>query len=332
MEKLIFKGLDDRKELIQALQHEQTDTYRLFHGANEGLPGLTIDRYGSRILVQTFYESLSENERELLKNCLCEQLGFQPEFDFRDRSGKHSKAGNKPLQQQAADQLFSSELGVRYLVKGDQRGQDPYLFLDMRATRRHILANSRGLSVLNLFAYTCSLGLCAAVGGASEVWNIDFAQSALDVGKINLAENDIIDSAHQFIREDFFPAVRQLAGLPIKGRGRRKRFRKFTPRTFDMVLLDPPRWATSTFGAVDLVRDYQSVFKPALLVTKPGGTLICTNHVPSVSLTDWLELLQRCAKKNNIEIEIPHIITPEADFPSPDGQHPLKIAVVRRIH
>ncbi len=331
MEHLIQKAFNSRENLIKDLHHEQTNTYRLFHGANEGLPGLTIDLYGNQILIQTFYEPLSETQKGLLRRFLTERLDFIPDFHFKDRSSSRSSsciANNRIL---ASDKRhFSSELGIRYLIKATQQGQDPYLFLDMRATRRYILKNSHNLSVLNLFAYTCSLGLCAALGGASEVWNIDFAQSALDVGKINLEENQLTESAHRMIREDFFPAVRQLAGLSVKGRGRRKKHQKFALRTFDMVLLDPPRWATSSFGAVDLVRDYQSVFKPALLVTKPGGKLICTNHVPAVRLSDWLEILQRCADKNNIAIDISEIITPEKDFPSPDGQHPLKIAVIDR--
>lgn len=330
MKNLILNALEARKELLQTLHAEQTDTYRLLHGANEGFPGLTIDRYGNRILVQTFHEPLSATDQTLIKSSLSNQLDFQPEFDFRDRSpsAKTAPAKNQPPRATGEPAGFSRELGVRYLIKTNQRGQDPYLFLDMRATRRYLLDNSRGLTVLNLFAYTCSLGLCAAVGGASEVWNIDFAQSALDVGRTNLVENRISETAHQMIREDFFPSIKQLAGIPIKGRGKKKRYRKFERRQFDLVLLDPPRWATSSFGAVDLVRDYQSVFKPALQVTKPGGRLICTNHVPSVNLQDWLAIMKRCAEKAGVTMEISKIITPEADFPSPDGQHPLKIAVV----
>jgi len=328
-ESLIHKALHNRAELISALHTEETDTYRLFHGANEGFPGLTIDRYGDRILVQSFYESPSDTDRDQLQSFLNPQLDFEPTYDFRDRSVSKT-VDQQPPDKPTNSSPFSSELGVRYLTKTSYRGQDPYLFLDMRATRRYLLANSRDLSVLNLFAYTCSLGLCAAMGGAAEVWNIDFAESALEVGRTNLLENRAPEFSHQMIREDFFPAIRQLAGMQVKGRGRRKKYGKYQPRTFDLVLLDPPRWATSSFGAVDLIRDYQSVFKPALLVTKPGGRIICTNHVPSVSLDAWLEILEKCALKNSCSIDIAAVITPEEDFPSPDGKHPLKIAVIDR--
>jgi len=334
MESLIFKALDIRAELIKALLSEQTDTYRLFHGSNEGIPGLTIDRYGNRILLQTFYEPLSATDRNLLETSLAERLDFSPEFDFRNRSG--SKKDRIDISRSTGSQLpeieaYSRELGIQYLIKTNQRGLDPNLFLDTRATRRFILQNSRDLSVLNLFAYTCSLGLCAAIGGASEVWNVDFAESALNVGRTNLLKNGLPEASHRFIRADFFSAVRQLAGLPIKGKGKRRKYQRFDPRMFDLVILDPPRWATSVFGAVDLVRDYQSIFKPALLATKSGGRLICTNHVPAVNLQEWLEMLTRCAAKIGETIEIIEIIVPEKDFPSPDGKHPLKIVVVGRM-
>ncbi len=333
IESLILRALEARAGLLSQLHQEQTDTYRFFHGSNEGLPGLTIDRYGDRILVQSFYEPLSETDRNGLENVLTGVLDFIPEFDFKDRSSPRrdrSEASFIERLHPPAVPHYSRELGIQYLIKTHQRGLDPYLFLDTRATRRFILENSCQLSVLNLFAYTCSFGLCAALGGASEVWNVDFAESALNVGRGNLLKNELPDSSHRFIREDFFSTVRQLAGLPIKGKGKRKKYQKFEPRMFDLVILDPPRWATSVFGAVDLVRDYQSIFKPALLATKSGGRLICTNHVPAVKFQDWLEMMTRCATKIGETIELVETIAPEDDFPSPDGQHPLKIVVLER--
>ena len=76
---------------------------------------------------------------------------------------------------------------------------------------------------------------------------------------------------------------------------------------------------------VDVVNDYQSLFKPALLATKTNGNLLVTNNVASVSWKDWSHILQRCAHKIGRVIHLTQI-TPEADFPSPDQQWPLKMA------
>ena len=100
------------------------------------------------------------------------------------------------------------------------------------------------------------------------------------------------------ITDDVIPVMRQLAGLAMPMRGKRARpFTRRAAQQFDLVVLDPPRWAKGDYGAVDVVRDYASLFKPALLATAPGGTVLATNHVPEVAREDWLSSLERCAAK-----------------------------------
>lgn len=77
--------------------------------------------------------------------------------------------------------------------------------------------------------------------------------------------------------------------LPVKGRGaRRRNYQRFEPRQFDVIVLDPPRWAKGRFGAIDLVRDYPSLLKPALLATAPGGSLLVINNAARVDRDEWL--------------------------------------------
>ena len=77
------------------------------------------------------------------------------------------------------------------------------------------------------------------------------------------------------------------------------------------------------------MRDYQSVFKPALLATRPGGTVLAVNHVASVDVDEWTAALDRCAAKAGRPLEAIALLPPEADFPSSDGKHPLKMALCR---
>ena len=132
------------------------------------------------------------------------------------------------------------------------------------------------------------------------------------------------------MRQDVFPVIRQLAGLGVPGRrGRRAAHQKLQPRTFDLTVLDPPRWSTGKFGTVDTVNDYPSLFKPALLATKQGGALLATNNVASVDYEAWVSILHRCANKAGRPLRDVERIYPEADFPSPDGRTPLKLAWIR---
>ena len=72
---------------------------------------------------------------------------------------------------------------------------------------------------------------------------------------------------------------------------------------------------------------YQSIFKPTLLTTRQGGTILATNHVSTVDLDEWLGALRRCADKAGRPLSSVDVLTPEGDFPSPDGRHPLKMAL-----
>ncbi len=314
---LLRESIARRHKLLEKLHSEDTDCYRLFHGTVEGRPGLTVDRYGEQLLVQSFHEPLEAGEADRILRLVNDELGLGLYGVYHDRTRK-----SKPAEPESVGQC--RELGVNYAVCDAHRGQDPLLFLDFRAARRYVLQDCRNLSVLNLFAYTCGIGICAAQAGASEVWNVDFAISSLNFGRRNARLNGLSDDSVTFVHSDFFPAVRQLAGLKVGGRSRN--YLPLEQRFFDLVIMDPPRWVRSPFGTVDLVRDYQSVFKPALLATGDGGRMICTNHVPGVALDEWLDLLRRCAAKNGRTIRDIEIIVPEADFPAKDDRHPLKIA------
>ncbi len=329
LHELLTTAIIKRKPLEKKLLQEQTDTWRLFHGINEGFPGLTIDRYGSQILIQTFQGPLTDAEIKEIKETLVPTLDTPSTFVYNHREGK--KAENIPLEGEPEPDTpgICRELGVKYRIKGVHRGIDPLLFLDLRVGRRYVTAHCKEKSLLNLFAYTCGVGTAAAVAGAKETWNVDFGASNLAYGKENAKLNDLPLHHIRFLHQDVLPVIRQLAGLGVKGKARKRRFMNFKPRQFDMVFLDPPTWAVSPFGAVDIVKDYQGLFKPALLCLTPGGRIICTNHAAPVQLEPWLEQLHRCAEKAGRPITSYEVLEPEPDFPSPDGRHPLKIVAIQ---
>ncbi len=319
---LLPRALDARRALFESLHAEATDCYRLFHGATEGRPGLSVDRYGPILLVQSWGEPLEEGALELIEEIVEGALGLGLKGIWNHRGKRDGVDERSAIGPEAPVGL---ELGVRYDVRPRHRGNDPLLFLDLRAGRRWVKKRAAGKSLLNLFAYTSGVGVAAGAAGAREVWNVDFAASALEVGRTNARLNELDEASIRFLHEDFFPAARQLAGLPIRGRGARRRFTRLEPRRFDVVVLDPPRWSKGPFGAVDVVRDYPSLLKPCLLATEPGGRILFTNHVPSVALEDFIAMARRCGEKAGRPLAALEVIEPETDFPSPDGKHPLKI-------
>lgn len=328
------EALARRRSLITELHGQATDCYRLFHGSQEGAPGLTIDRYGAQLLVQSFHQPLACDELLALAEHCNETLQLPLQLVYNDRSGNHSRIDRSdPVYNATATALedqIGHEWGLNYRVRGRHAGQDPLLFLDLRNARGWVKQHSTGKSVLNLFAYTCGVGLCAAAGGAKRVLNVDFAEGNLAVGRENGLLNPDLP-AMEFLQSDYFPAIRQLAGLPISQRRGHKlpSYPRIQPEQFDLVLLDPPAWAKSAFGTVDLLRDYQSLFKPALLATADDGVLICCNNLAKVSMADWREQVLRCASKLGRPVRDCQTLLPAADFPSLDQQPPLKTLILQ---
>lgn len=322
-----------RAELLKCLEAEHTDAYRVFHGSVEGQPGLTVDRYGDLLLVQSFHRPLETAQLDAVASFYGDALPGLA-LIYNDRSRPNSRIGNElpPDQEAVAMQpRVALEMGVKYRIQARHAGQDPWLFLDLRAGRRRIMQEAAGKSVLNLFAYTCGVGVAAAKAGASYVVNVDFSESSLNVGKENARLNDL-PIRLRFVKSDAFAAMRQLSGLgqPQVVRGKRMpAFPKLEAHAFDLVFLDPPRYAKSLFGVVDLVNDYPAILKLALLCTAEGGTLICCNNVAQVGREVWIDQVERCARKAGRPIRAIEWIEPEADFPSHDGQPPLKMALLR---
>ncbi len=322
-----------RQPLLERLHGEDTNAYRLFNGSSENRPGLTVDRYGELLLLQTFHVPLSEDEQLAIEQFYAAALPGLTAL-YNDRSSANSRIANPlPPERLAAAQQPREfrEMGVRYLVQGRHAGQDPWLFLDLRAGRRRVMQEVAGKSLLNLFAYTCGVGIAAAKAGAAHVVNVDFAESSLKVGKDNARLNELA-TRPRFVQSDAFAAMRQLSGIgqPKKVRGKpMPPFPTLEKHSFDMVFLDPPRYAKSPFGVVDIVNDYAALMKPALLCTAEGGTLICCNNAAQMSREVWADQLQRCATKAGRTLRELEWIAPEEDFPSHDGQPPLKIALLR---
>lgn len=330
---LLATAFTARADLLARLHSEQTNAYRVFHGSVEGRPGLTVDRYGDLLLAQSFHSPLSSEELDATKAYYRQVL---PELTlvYNDRSQANSRIRNT-LEGEALEAAMTpreaQEMGVYYRIQARHSGQDPWLFLDLRAGRRRVMQEAVDKNVLNLFAYTCGVGLAAAKAGAKHVVNVDFSETSLQIGRENSRLNDLA-IRQRFIKSDAFAAMRQLAGVgqPTTVRGKRlPPFTKLEARRFDLVFLDPPRYAKSPFGVVDLITDYAALFKLALLCTEEGGTLMCTNNVAQVERAVWLDQIERCASKNGRTVRELEWITPEADFPSLDENPPLKMLLLR---
>ncbi len=308
-------AIDRRAPLIETLIAEGTTAWRLFHGTVEGRPGLTVDRYGDYILVQTFRDPLTDAELAAIEAAVDDPVAWRHRGTPRVETPVPSwSTTGKPF----------SEGGVIVSAPLVHRGQDPLLFLDFRAGRRWLAAHSEGKRVLNTFAYTGFAGLRAAAMGARKVTQLDHGKWCLRTAR---QWSTALELDTEIVREDFFAAARQWAGLRVKGRGAQKSgWTRRPERRFDLVVLDPPTFSSGNFGAVDIERDYGSLAKPCLLMLAEGGTLLATNHSPKVDRDTWIAGVQRTAEKAGRPVTAVELIEPDGDFPTFDGQPPLKMA------
>lgn len=318
-------ALHNRESFLQQCVEEDTTCYRLFHGAVERWPSVTIDRYGDTLLFQTWRSDLNDDVVGQMADFIEEKLIHRFYILWADRRTR-GQVDRHWVGDAAPDEMTATELGLTYRVDHVHRGIDPLIFLDFRSGRRHIREHAKGKKLLNLFSYTCGIGVAAAAGGAKLALNVDFANHGLSIGQSNAQLNGLGASQFQTLQDDAMLVLRQFSGLGVKGKAKRRQYTKRSARLFDIVVLDPPRRAKSPFGAVDTVNDYQSLFKPSLMCTKPGGKMLVTNNVASVDASQWTDSLNRCAIKAGRSIESIDMIVPDVDFPSLDGQHPLKMA------
>ena len=149
---------------------------------------------------------------------------------------------------------------------------DTGLFLDARKKRVLIRSESEGKRLLNLFAYTCSLSVAAAKGGAARVDSVDLSNTYLDWGRINFALNGIKDrNSFSFIRGDVMQCIAEAA---------QKRTR------WDTIILDPPSFSNSKKmrASLDIKRDHHDLIQRCLSLLSPGGTLWFSSNARGFNL------------------------------------------------
>lgn len=257
-EKAVEKSVAFRKRLFRG--KEDTTAYRLINSESDGLPGLIADVYADHIVCQ-FLSAGAEYYRiqiieALKKMCSDKHIYDRSDVDVRAKEGLEiSKGiihGDEPV-----DMVQIAENGVKYfvdIVNGHKTG----FYLDQRDNRRLLSSQVDGAEVLNCFSYTCGFGVQAALGGAKYVINIDSSGESLNLGEKNFELNGISSDKYQMLEADVFSALRR-----YRDEG----------RSFDSIILDPPKFADAKSAVSGASRGYKDINLLALKLLRPGGRL-----------------------------------------------------------
>ena len=296
------------------------DAARLIHGESDGLPGVVADRYGDVVVLQ-LSSAGAEAWREVIADALLAETGAsciveRSDSEVRHLEGLHERTG--VMRGLAPDEVLIVEDALRYRVDV-LHGQKTGFYLDQRDNRAKARALARGRRVLNAFCYTGGFSLATLAGGAASVLSIDSARDALELARTNLRLNDSLPAQRaEWRAADVFTELRKLRN---------------SGSVYDLIVLDPPKFAPTAAHAERAARAYKDINLLALKLLTPGGLLMTFSCSGGVSADLFQKIVAGAAVDARAKAVILQRLTASADHPVelgfPEGDY-LKGLLVRK--
>ncbi|MGI8857413.1 MAG: class I SAM-dependent methyltransferase [Thermomicrobiales bacterium] len=320
---LLDAALVAREGLLDA-RHE--GAVRLFSGFFEGAPELVADCYGTMLVLHNYADPPGAGDATIAAatQFFIERLLWLQSVIVKPRNAPTLSERNGVLRLGTAPETRVREHGVWYALDPLMH-RDASLYLDTRNLRAWALEHLAGARVLNTFAYTGSIGVAAMAGGAARVVQTDLKREYLNVAKRSYALNGFPIAKADFQAVDFWVRIGQM-----KRAGER----------FDCVFVDPPFFAATGKGTVDLVGQSHRVINKVRPLINDGGTLVAINNALFVSGAEYLHTLETLCADGYLAIEelipVPPDCTgyPETRVRAPlvdpaPFNHSTKIAILR---
>jgi 23S rRNA (cytosine1962-C5)-methyltransferase len=241
------------------LTHD-SDSCRLLHGESDGMPGFVVDRYGDVLVLQSTTAG-SEFWKETVADLLMEETGIKniyerSDVDVRELEGLQPISGI--LRGNPETRLHITEYGLRFFVD-IATGHKTGFYLDQRDNRHRVGELARDRDVLNCFCYSGGFSVHALVGGAKSVLSVDSSADALALGRENVAINELESQRAEWMEGDVFQLLRKF---------------RDENRSFDMIILDPPKFAPTAAHAEKASRAYKDINLLAVKLLRSGGILV----------------------------------------------------------
>jgi 23S rRNA (cytosine1962-C5)-methyltransferase len=282
-----------------------TTALRLVHAESDGLPGLVVDRYGDVLVMQCLSTGADLWRNELaaiLANLTgCRSVYERSDVDVRGLEGLPPRIG--PLYGPDLDgPLEILENGLKFQV--DVRtGHKTGFYLDQHRNRRRLQDFSGGKSVLNCFCYTGGFSVYALAGGAKSVVSVDSSAGALEMARENLRINGLDEARSWWEEADVFEYLR----------GQRDRAAKY-----DLIVLDPPKFAPTISHAEKAARAYKDINLLAFKLLKPGGHLFTFSCSGGVSADLFQKIVAGAALDAGVDAKI-------IDYMHQGEDHPVSL-------
>lgn len=292
-----------------------TDAMRLIFGEADGFPGLVVDWYAGKQghLVCQFQAAGVEAWKAPIVQALIAETGCPNVYERSDASVREREglplvtgtlAGDEPKEETAV-----TENGVRYAVD-IKRGHKTGFYIDQRDNRRLVMEHAAGREVLNCFCYTGGFSLAALKGGASHVVSIDSSGEALATGRRNMELNGFDPSRAEWRDADVFKTLRAL---------------REQGKSFDLIVLDPPKFASSPDHVDRAARAYKDINLLGLQLLREGGLLFTYSCSGAISADLFQKIVAGAANDAKVDARIVRRLSAGADHPMttsfPEGEY-----------
>ena len=307
---------------------QDSDALRLVFGEADGLPGLIADRYGEQLVVQ-FQAAGVDARREQLLEALVAASGCRDVYDRSDSAGR-TREGLAPTQgvlrgNEPRARLPIREHAHRFWV--DVRGgHKTGFYIDQRDNRklagelaqRTRRFQDRPISALNCFCYTGGFSVAMAAG-AQQVLSVDSSSDALALAQENWRLNGLPETAAQWREANVFDGLRSLRG---------------EQRAFDLIVLDPPKFAASHHHVERAARAYKDINLSALRLLSPGGYLLTFSCSGAIGVELFQKIVAGAVFDSGVEALLLRRLAAGEDHPlrmtHPEGEY-LKGLLLQRL-
>lgn len=278
------------------------DAYRLIHAESDGLPGLVVDRYADVLVMQSLTAG-SEAWKDTLADILMQETGAtaiyeRSDADVRTLEGLPACTGWLRGSQQT-DTFSITENGLRFNVN-IAAGHKTGFYLDQRDNRLRLRHMAAGRDVLDCFSFSGGFSVNALAGGAKSVLSVDASAEALSMLRQNAALNGLDDGRLTTLTADVFHQLRAF---------------RDARRTFDLIVLDPPKFAPTAAQAEKAARGYKDINLLACKLLRPGGILFTFSCSGGVDAALFQKIVAGAALDAGVDVQIIATMTQGGDHP-----------------
>ncbi len=296
---------------------------RLVHGESDGLPGLVVDRYGDTLVAQ-FTSAGVERWKETIADALLAATGLSKLYERSDASSRALEGlaeccgwlrGRGPVDLLLQEHDWQLALNI---ADGHKTG----FYLDQRDSRRRFADYARRLKferVLNCYCYTGGFTVAALTGGAAHVTSIDSSGPALEKAAANVALNGFAPGRATFMDADVNASLRQFVEQG---------------RSFDAIVLDPPKFAPTVAHADRAARAYKDINRLAFKLLEPGGVLFTYSCSGGISVDLFHKIVASAGCDAGVDGYIHERMGGAPDHPMtinfPEGEYLKGLVVMRK--